>query len=210
MRRYFPSSDGPSLLALFCRLTAERKSHRRGVCMFTLLWSIYSSIILFVSGILLAQTLTRKQTVILGALVIVGVVIAYFSYISERAATDQANKDSQTLGAVARNEAKCAKPGLQQDALKLGSILMNRGSEILILESQRRFGLFQVGQFQAKTTQLLDDYKTTYAKQVIALRQGFLDQGLEWENEQYYSNPTDAREVANIGMDLIRHANQLN
>jgi hypothetical protein len=101
------------------------------------------------------------------------------------------------------------KPGLQQDALKLGSTLTNRGSQILVLTASQHGTLARREQFVTEQNQLMNDYKNVYAKQVIDLRQRFLDQGLDWNNEQYYSNPTDAREVANVGMDLIRHANQL-
>ena len=119
----------------------------------------------------------------------------------------------QLLNRVVANQALEAKPGLRKNALELGETLMSRGSHILLLEyPEQRLEPNNASAWKeanTETQRLMFDYRTTYASQVRDLREQFLAQGLTWNNEQYYLNPANPDEVANVGMDLVRHANQL-
>jgi hypothetical protein len=151
------------------------------------------------------------------------------------AISNRLNQSGIQNGILAGELAPYLKPSLKKDALELGSTLSTRAGEILSLAAQHGAvdpETLPVKAFpeslQFKTMQkqwndqqaaherslkqraeLMDDYENNYASKVVALRQGFINQGLDWKNEQYYSNPTDVHEIANVGMDLIIHANRL-
>lgn len=180
-------------------------------------WVIYDTIVFAVGFLLLGRKLTNKEWFVLVVIVAAGITLAIYTGNSETADRDQANNNSQLLAVIARNEARTAKPGLQQDALKMGSTLVDRSTKILMLAARRPFTDFNDKDATAARTQsridavkLMDDYKNTYAPQVKTLRQGFIDQGQDWNNEQYYANPKNVHEIQSVGLDLLQHASRLN
>jgi hypothetical protein len=196
----------------------------------SILWSVYP-ISWSVVGVWLMPRLTRRQRTVTIILIVVGVPLAVWSALSGRALDNrissmdrqlsdpqtglaalhgQLNESGTQISSLAKEVAACLTPGLKKDALELGSTLMNRGSQILIVTASSHYRSPDAwNQALKEQAQLMSDYKNTYASKVISLVQQFQARGEDWKNEQYYSNPTDAREVANVGMDLIIHANQL-
>ena len=140
------------------------------------------------------------------------------------------------IGKISGQLAAIEKPGLKRDALDLARTLIDRSGEVLALAArhgavnpeviplkafpesldfktmQKIWDGQQAAHEQSviQRQQLMNDYKNTYALQVIALRQRFIDQGQDWKNEQYYTNPADIHEIQNVGLDLFQHANRLN
>jgi hypothetical protein len=120
---------------------------------------------------------------------------------------------------MAATQATEAAPGLKKEALELASTLLNRTTEILALQfTMYPSPLARISpqaQAATETQALIDDYDNAYAKQIVSLRQRFIEQGqTDWKPDQYYLNPPTqgllwVQAIQQIGQELLTHANHL-
>jgi hypothetical protein len=141
----------------------------------------------------------------------------------------QLDASGAQLATFGRELAICLKPGLKKQALELASTLMGRTTEILALAGNHPLkATWPPGSSEAhlrdeqqveatheqsriEGEQLLKDYKSIYVSQVLDLRQDFIQQGqTDWEDTQYYSNPSSVQQIQQIGFALFQHAKLLN